>query len=565
VQHTLIASARARIRASASQVTALLVASAKQRVEQVATLASRPALTAALERPGPESRAAVLQELQPATDQPQTLAVELWSRDGRKISATYGSGVSASDRQLGVKPPEGPGLSPIRISKGTVYYETTVPVASETNASKPLGWLVERRSLDSSRSAQAITGLIGADARLLLGNVAGGAWTDLGGPAPPPSDTGPVAPGEVTVSRGEERLGFAAAVPGTPWLLWIDLPRETALHPARVFLRRLLGLSLSLLVVGVVATYLLSRRVSRPIDQLTSAAEGLAAGDLDRRVPVERRDEVGRLARAFDGMRTEVAEARHRLEDRVEERTHELRLALQQLRETQEELVQKERLAILGQLASGVGHELRNPLAVMTNAIYYLHLVLEDAGDEVLEYLGILQHQVGLSEKIVGDLLDFARIKAPQRQEVALETLVETELERIGLPAECRLERSFPSDLPPALADPVQIGQVVLNLLTNATQAIEASGGTLAVEGRRSADGGVELEVRDSGAGVPAELADRIFEPLFTTKARGIGLGLAVSRGLAEANGGLLLLADPPAGGGATFVLRLPSVREVAA
>jgi signal transduction histidine kinase len=257
-------------------------------------------------------------------------------------------------------------------------------------------------------------------------------------------------------------------------------------------------------------------------------------------------------------MRRRMVADHQQLEGRVEQRTVELREALARLEQAQQELVRAERLAMLGQLASSVGHELRNPLAVMTNALFYLDMVLEESDPEVRDYLGILRHEIRLSEKIVSDLLDFARLKAPQRERVDLAALVEEQLQRLGLPPSVEIERRLAPGLPAAFADTVQVGQVFLNLAVNAVQAMGEGGGTLTVEGRVDGEGFVQLVVRDQGPGVTPELRERIFEPLFTTKARGIGLGLAVSRRLAEANGGELVLLDDP--GGAAFALRLPVV-----
>jgi signal transduction histidine kinase len=273
-----------------------------------------------------------------------------------------------------------------------------------------------------------------------------------------------------------------------------------------------------------------------------------------------RADELGRLATAFNTMAQQVQDSRTVLEERVAERTRELQEALEGLRRAQDELVRRERLAILGQLAGGVGHELRNPLGVMTNAVYYLGVVLADAPPTVHDYLAILRTQIGLSEKIVTDLLDFARVKSPQREWIVLEDLVAQQLGRACIPAGIRVERELPADLPLVSADCTQLGQVVLNLITNAIQAMvgsrscEEATGTLLLRGRVLDEGRVALEVRDTGPGVLPEHLEQIFEPLFTTKARGIGLGLAVSRTLARANGGDLTVSTRP-GSGASFSL----------
>ncbi len=259
-------------------------------------------------------------------------------------------------------------------------------------------------------------------------------------------------------------------------------------------------------------------------------------------------------------------ELRHRAErmeaevfqraQQLQEVNQQLRAANAALHEAQDRLVQKERLATLGQLASSVGHELRNPLGVITNSVYFLEATLPDAPPKVKEYFGILRAQVRQSERIIGDLLDFARVRPPQRTQVRLDALVEEQVSRAAVPPCIRVEREFP---PPAVvlqADPQQIGQVVLNLVVNAVQAMHGQGGVLTLSARRH-DGRVRVDVRDTGPGIAPENLERVFEPLFTTKARGIGLGLAVSRMLARANGGEITVASEP-GQGAAFTLDLP-------
>jgi signal transduction histidine kinase len=230
--------------------------------------------------------------------------------------------------------------------------------------------------------------------------------------------------------------------------------------------------------------------------------------------------------------------------------------ALAALTAAQADLVRREKLALLGQLASGVGHELRNPLGVMTNAVYYLEMIQPNADPEVLEYLAIVRTQIGLAAKIVGDLLDFARIKPPHRQAVAVATLVREQLSRVAFPSTVRIEVDVPAHLPQPYIDPMQIGQVVLNLLVTAAQAMEHVDGQVTIRARAEQEV-VARSVIDAGPGVPAALHEKIFEALYTTKARGMGLGLSVSRSLAEANGGELRVASET-GRGAAFTLTMP-------
>jgi len=225
--------------------------------------------------------------------------------------------------------------------------------------------------------------------------------------------------------------------------------------------------------------------------------------------------------------------------------------AFQALHEAQEELVRKEKLATLGQLAGGVGHELRNPLGVIKNAVYYLNMVLP-ADEKVRKHLGILDREVASADRIVTELLDFARAKAPEREAVGLGTIVQTALDRLLLPEAVTIQLQLDESIPPALIDPQQVGQIVLNFLLNAVQAMPEGGRVTVSTGEDRQ--GVFAAVEDTGAGIPPENLARIFQPLFTTKAKGIGLGLALARDLADANGGRIIV-DSTVGRGSRFAV----------
>lgn len=224
------------------------------------------------------------------------------------------------------------------------------------------------------------------------------------------------------------------------------------------------------------------------------------------------------------------------------------------LEEAQGELVRKARLAILGQLAGGVAHELRNPLGVIKNAAYYLRMVLPHE-ERVAKHLGLLDREVATANRIVTDLLDVARVRPPTRVPTDLGAVVREVLEQTPLPDNIAVELKQTGTNPPVHVDPEQIVQVLTNLITNAAQAMPG-GGTLTVETSASA-GRAQIAVADTGVGIPRESLEKIFQPLFTTKAKGIGLGLAVARGLAEANGGALTVESEP-GRGSRFILGFP-------
>jgi len=238
-----------------------------------------------------------------------------------------------------------------------------------------------------------------------------------------------------------------------------------------------------------------------------------------------------------------------RLEEMVEEQTRELR-------EAQEELILKQRLAILGQLAGGVSHELRNPLATITNAVYFLQMTLADADEKTQDYLHLIASQTQTAGKIVSDLLDFSRETPADKQRTPITELVSQLWERRPPPDNVEATTLVPDNLPPAFVDPQQIGQVLDNLVINAYQAMP-DGGSLTV--RADVKGGqLHLSITNTGVGIPKEHMEKLFEPLFSTKPRGIGLGLAVSKTLLEANGGSIEV-ESEEGKGSTFTVILPA------
>ena len=257
-----------------------------------------------------------------------------------------------------------------------------------------------------------------------------------------------------------------------------------------------------------------------------------------------------------------LQEYSERLEEMVDERT-------QELRDAQEQLVRREKLAILGQLAGGVGHELRNPLGVISNAVYLLQFTLPDADETTKEYLDIISEEVHNSTKIISDLLDFSRTRMLDREEAAVSELVAEVFKKRPPPEEVEVITQIAPDLPPVYVDPRQMEQVLGNLVTNAYQAMK-EGGKLTISAQTSEvseklpkSKWVALSISDTGCGISPENMAKLFEPLFTTKARGIGLGLATSRILVEANGGSMEV-ESEEGKGSTFTVRLPTREGVA-
>lgn len=217
-----------------------------------------------------------------------------------------------------------------------------------------------------------------------------------------------------------------------------------------------------------------------------------------------------------------------------------------------------ERLSTFGQLAGAIGHELRNPLGVIESSAYILRgRVGED--ERARKHLDRIGQQLGLANDIITTLLDLIRDRPLKHGEVRLGELVASVQESLAVPEGVRVELDGVAALPALVGDPVQLRQVVRNLMENALDAVGASG-ELRVVGRQEAQE-IELSVEDSGPGVDPAIRRRLFEPLVTGKPKGIGLGLALCKRVCERHGGTVR-HEPRPGSGARFVVRLPLARR---
>jgi len=370
-----------------------------------------------------------------------------------------------------------------------------------------------------------------------------------------------------------------------PLRLGLVIKQDTSEAFASVaYIRRLaiiVGLITLLLVVTLSA--LVAKSIASPIKKLHAGVEKVGAGDLSFKVGTTSRDEIGQLSRAFDEMTAnlgritasrddldkEIAE-RKRAEEGLRESEERLRDYSKNLEKTVEErtgelksiqaqLLVKERLAAIGRLSSSVGHELRNPLGVIGNSVYYLNMKLKDRDGNISKHLGILEREVRRSNRIISDLLDFSRARSPELRSGDINGLIRETLEDIKIPENITVDMDGMEDLPAFLFDADQIHQLIVNLITNALQAM-ADGGTLSI--RTCTKGGFAvLCFEDTGVGIPAEDTKKIFEPLYTTRAVGTGLGLSIVKGIVERHNGTITV-ESKAGEGTVFTVRLPLERK---
>ncbi len=251
----------------------------------------------------------------------------------------------------------------------------------------------------------------------------------------------------------------------------------------------------------------------------------------------------------FVSLALETSERRRAEERLLLHREQEKQRADAELERLKSDLVRQTRFATLGQVAVSIAHELRNPLAALRNAAYYLKRRTGAEEPKWTEYLDIIEHEVRQADRIVSDLMDLSRAQAPDTR------AVDDALQYVEDRDAIRLHFDLEPDPFLVSADPDQLRQVLANLLTNATQAMSGRG-QITVRGWRE-EGVDVVTVADDGPGIPPHLERQVFEPLFTTKAKGAGLGLAICRQIVERHGGSIDLA--PTVRGAAFRFLLPA------
>ena len=565
IRRTLLRSAEDRLETLAAVYQESLRASQAASLGRMSSVVRRPGLTAYLVDPSP-AREKVAREAMAQTGPlaENIVRTELRTPGGEVVLVTESAEFSGKLPAIpwatlvkALRPPDvaggvRTGYGELVQNEGVIFQSIVaeIPVG-------PGGYLVTwRRVRVSEQSRNQLASVMGSEAALYYGNISGGLWTDLSTPIDgPPHPLNLEGISRFDRAQRGDVLAAVRPIAGTPFALSIEFPVAAVLAPAQRFLRIIGAIALLCIAIGVGVSWYLSRRVTGQLQRLTEAADAIAAGEHWAWADPTRPDELGRLATSFHSMAHQIKESQQRMKGLIEERTGELRAA-------QDSLARREKLALVGQLAGSIGHEIRNPLGVMTNAIYYLEAVQADAPPEVREYLNILKQQVNLSAKIVNDLLDLTRPSAVSRERVAVRSIVSSRLHQLSA-GRARVESDIPADLPAVHVDPIHAGHVIDNLLSNAVQAIDGKDGTVTVSARQTTDGFVRVAVSDTGPGVAPENVHKIFEPLFTTKARGIGLGLALSKSLAQANGGDLVLVQER-GHGATFAFLMPIAGDAA-
>lgn len=325
--------------------------------------------------------------------------------------------------------------------------------------------------------------------------------------------------GLYTDYRGIPVIGAYRWISEQALCILTEIDQWEAFGPARDLRNMVLMIAVIVFLITASIALFISRTTSGPIKALSEKVRAFGKGDPDFHIEVNSRDEIGELARTFSHMAEELKEA-------------------------QTNLLKQEKLAILGQLAGGVGHELRNPLGAIKNAAYFLDIALEKPDQEVKDSIEIINIEVAESEKIIEGLFTFSNPKTPERRAVEVDKIVENVLSRIVVPENIEVIIQNLDAVPSIQADPDQIEQVIGNLIRNSIQAMP-DGGRLKISAEAPEEGYLALSLSDTGMGIDKEDLKNVFEPFFTTKAKGIGLGLPYTRILIEAHGGTIDVESP--------------------
>ena len=312
----------------------------------------------------------------------------------------------------------------------------------------------------------------------------------------------------------------------------------------------------------------LAKGIFAPLERMTQTMQRVGRGDLSARNRQSGvKGEIGQVADHLDGLLDQVQDRDQKLRawadelnERVDDRTSELRDANEKLEETYRQLIMSEKLASIGEITAGVAHEINNPVAVIQGNVDVMRDTLGTSADDVGTELGLIDQQIGRIQSIVGKLLKFAKPGefADMDETVALGPVLRDCLvlvDHLIVRNKIEVETHF-EPVPDVRIDPGEMQQVVINLIINATQAMGHSGRLSLRLGPQN--GGAMIEVADTGPGIPPDKIDTVFDPFFSTKqAEGTGLGLSISQSIIRRAGGLISVKNRD-DGGAVFCVWLP-------
>lgn len=301
------------------------------------------------------------------------------------------------------------------------------------------------------------------------------------------------------------------------------------------------------LLIGAFGAVLLARRITGPLKKLVEGTVKISKEDFSQKIDITSQDEIGNLAQSFNDMSRKLLLARERMEV------------------ASNKLIQAEKLASIGRISAGIAHEIRNALTSVKLNIQKL-VQSDRLGETEKEHLSISQEGIGQMEKFVKELLDFTRVSELNLARFSLEQILDESIKTLADTLELKkvvLEKSYEEGSPQVLVDADKLKQVFLNILRNAFEAVEEEGKiNISLSLLKEQEGSkIRVFISDNGCGIPEENRETIFEPFYTTKASGIGLGLPIARKIIEQHKGTIRVKENAAQG-TSFEILIPTEEE---
>ena len=324
--------------------------------------------------------------------------------------------------------------------------------------------------------------------------------------------------------EGVPMVGGLARIETSDLLAGVEIPKATAYLAARELLNNLVIVSLALLIMSVIVSLFGARLITQPLVRLSRATQVVAKGQYDIQLESSSRDEIDDLAQSFNKMASDL-DSREKA-----------------LKGAQAALVQSEKMAAFGQLGAGIAHEIKNPLAGILG-LTQLSLRKIEKENAISKNLNIIEKETHRCTTIIQNLLKFARQEKVAFEPVEINRVVEDAIAIVDhqlVMNRVTLKQNLAQEIPLISGNANQIQQVLINLMINAQQAMEGRTGEVMVTTSNHNSGHVQIQVRDTGPGIPEDQQAKIFEPFFTTKevGKGTGLGLSVSYGIIKEHGG---------------------------
>lgn len=546
-----------RLKTVAGQLSSIYGQTSVSAMLSSKTIANEEPIKKYLQSPGsvPDSIAKIsLRKLQTDT---QSLYVELLDKNQQRLLRAgrpgFETGISGqallAELQL---TPDSARVSKMKQVGDSLYYAIVSTVTADKQI---IGYVLRWRiAFTTEQGLRQFSQLLGTDASLYLGNIDHSGWTDLRKPVNAPPENVYDTASYYTYSR--EGIGpviaSARPIPNTEWVILIEFPQRTILEAARRFAGWILIIGGFITIIGIIIGWFMSRNITRPLKQLTAAATTIASGDYSSSVEVDRKDELGELARSFTIMSTQIKNAKENLEQKVKDRTQEL------------EIVNKE----LEAFSYSVSHDLRAPLRAING---YAIMLKEDYGDkldaEAERILSTIMSNAKMMGQLIDDLITFSKTGAKiiSNQWIDMREMAQSCVDELTRMEPAGKYHISIDDLRPCKGDSNLIKQVWMNLVGNAIKYSSREEMPSIHIGGYEDDTHCHYFIKDNGVGFDMQYASKlflVFQRLHTDAVyKGTGIGLALVKRIIDKHKGTIRAESAP-GHGATFYFSLPKTSE---